>query len=346
MAPPFNAMNFGCEEKFDSAERIQQFPLELYHAMNAVKRRDGNAEFDPESLADGLIYDDTYESEFLDDISKDLHPAFVMCLQHLEKLKTWNIANQKWEAGSCAQRTEAEFEDNTRLHNMLLQGNPGAVVPFGRDPMIAEYWMRRCHDFESMKAEYLQKQRADAQIQEAKPNTWLDDDGEEDINFEKYAVAFGWWPALNKPLDYEIQELQQYLPVEMVGNHLMDMDIQVFTRAYEAWEPEVLWGEETFPYCAEGEEAYFALKNYRDYNLPPAALKAHFEEVARQKCVVQEEQAVSQQEAAVSPRKDSMSPGGDLSWCLRGLQAWCPLLLGRSSLVGVSNASRMCKGIS
>jgi hypothetical protein len=87
MAPPFNAMNFGCEEKFDSAERIQQFPLELYHAMNAVKRRDGNAEFDPESLADGLIYDDTYESEFLDDISKDLHPAFVMCLQHLEKLK-------------------------------------------------------------------------------------------------------------------------------------------------------------------------------------------------------------------------------------------------------------------
>jgi hypothetical protein len=345
MAPLFSAMNFGCEEKFDSAERIQQFPLELYHAMNAVKRRDGNAEFDPESLADGLIYDDTYESEFLDDISKDLHPAFVMCLQHLEKLKTWNIANQKWEAGSCAQRTEAEFEDNTRLHNMLLQGNPGAVVPFGRDPMIAEYWMRRCHDFESMKAEYLQKQRADAQIQEAKPNTWLDDDGEEDINFEKYAVAFGWWPALNKPLDYEIQELQQYLPVEMVGNHLMDMDIQVFTRAYEAWEPEVLWGEETFPYCAEGEEAYFVLKNYRDDNLPPAALKAHFKELAGQKCVVQE-QAVSQQEAAVSPRKYSMSPGGDLSWCLRGLQAWCPLLLGRSSLVGVSSASRMCKGIS
>jgi hypothetical protein len=107
----------------------------------------------------------------------------------------------------------------------------------------------------------------------------------------------------------------------------------------------VLWGEETFPYCAEGEEAYFVLKNYRDDNLPPAALKAHFKELAGQKCVVQE-QAVSQQEAAVSPRKYSMSPGGDLSWCLRGLQAWCPLLLGRSSLVGVSNASRMCKGIS
>lgn len=96
----------------------------------------------------------------------------------------------------------------------------------------------------------------------------------------------------------------------MVGNHPMNTDEQFLARAYESWEPKVLWGEERFPHCAEGEEAYFVLKNYQDDNLAPAALKAHFDELARQNRVLKEEQAVLQEEAAVSPRKDSLSPSG------------------------------------
>jgi len=160
--------------------------------MDVTKRRDGIAEFDPESLADGLVYDDTYEAEFLEELPEDLCDAFIMYLEHLQKLKRWNIANHQYKVEFCAQRTEAELEDNRCLRNMLLQGEPDAIVPFGCDPMITEYWKRRGHDLKSLKAEYFEKQRAHAQIQEAKADTWLVDDGEQDMNSDKYAVMYGW----------------------------------------------------------------------------------------------------------------------------------------------------------
>lgn len=58
-----------------------------------------------------------------------------------------------------------------------------------------------------------------------------------------------------KPKNLEIPELLE-LPIEIVDDHPLYDDRKVFARAYPSWEPEEGWGEEQFPECPEGDEAW------------------------------------------------------------------------------------------
>jgi hypothetical protein len=148
-APLFDSMHFGCfydtwcdGTRSEQDAEIKAFPLSLHRAIGLAEQEYGINEFDPSSLADGKIHTDTYEADFMDDIPEEHYPLFVIFLDHLDNLHHQNVTYKKWKPEYRLQRTETEFADNFLLRNILGLDEPFKPIPFGRNPMIEEYWAR------------------------------------------------------------------------------------------------------------------------------------------------------------------------------------------------------------
>jgi hypothetical protein len=135
--------------------------------------------------------------------------------------------------------------------------------------MIEEFWARKGLDFDTMIAQYFYKERQHALANE---DDWLTTDEEFEVNYYKYAKFD---EPLPEPMDMEIKEMER-LPVEEVDDHPVFADEIVIARAYEAWEPgvvyleeEMLVGEEMYRGCPQGETAWNVLQTYREDSHPP-----------------------------------------------------------------------------
>jgi hypothetical protein len=275
-APLVDPTYFGCSydtwcdgTSSEQEAEMKTFPMSLYHAIDLAKQEYGIDEFDPSSLIDGQIEPDTYEADFLDEILEELHGLFVKYLDHLDNLCRQNITSKKWKPMYRLQRTEAEFEDNSALYNILGLDDPLRPIPFGHISMIEEYWARKGLDFDSMIAHYFYKERQHALANE---DDWLTGDEEAEVNYYKYAKFD---EPLPEPMDMEIKELEGF-PIEEVGDHPVFADEMVIARAYEAWKPEVVYleeemlvGEERYPDCPQGQIAWKFLQTYREDSTPP-----------------------------------------------------------------------------
>jgi hypothetical protein len=275
-APLFDPAFFGCSYDTwcygtgsEQQAEIKTFPMSLYHAINLAKQEYGIDEFNPSSLIDGQIKPDTYEADFRDEIPEGLHGLFVKYLDHLVNLCRQTITSKKWKPTYRLQRTEAEFEDNFALYNILGLDDPLRPIPFGHISMIEEYWARKGLEFDIMIEHYFYKERQHALANE---DDWLTGDEEAELNYHKYAKFA---EPLQEPMDMEIKELER-LPVEEVDDHSVFASERVIARAYEAWEPEVVYweeemlvGEERYPDCPEGETAWKVLQTYRKDAHPP-----------------------------------------------------------------------------
>jgi hypothetical protein len=230
-APLIFTGDFGCSAAAMGGEDAEAertpYTLELYYAINAAKHEYGIDEFDPSSLVDGVVEPDCYEADMMDDLPAHLQPLFITYLQHLSNLSARITTNRKWKAESRLRRTEAEFEDNACLRALLLAENPYAPLPFGCNPMIAEYWSRRGHDLDSMLDEYFWRQNTYADRRE---DEWLTVAQEKEMDCYRYARFDA---PVSEPWDLDIRELHA-LPVEFTDDHPVFLNKKAFTRAYEA----------------------------------------------------------------------------------------------------------------
>ncbi|KAH7092898.1 hypothetical protein FB567DRAFT_609077 [Paraphoma chrysanthemicola] len=239
-----------------------------YKLMEEAKAFYRLGEFDPSCLtADGGVRSGSIERSFLDDIPDELHELFIAYLRQLAMPRSYLVYNKKWKAAYRLERADAEFADNAFLATLLRYQDPFAPVPFGRNPMIDEYWRRRGHTYETLVREYFRINRAYAEKQDRE---WLRGADAMEIEYECFVGILdpsGEW------LDLEIPELEN-LPVALVTEHPYKEDYAVVTRVYEEWEPLEQWGEERFPDCVEGDEARMCLDNYRSkMEFPPAYLE-------------------------------------------------------------------------
>ncbi|KAH7068726.1 hypothetical protein FB567DRAFT_615162 [Paraphoma chrysanthemicola] len=274
-APLFDYSIFGCTFTTlvtDINEALtyecQPFNLTLHKLMEEAKAFYRLGEFDPSCLtADGGVRSGSIERSFLDDIPDELHELFIAYLRQLAMPRSYLVYNKKWKAAYRLERADAEFADNAFLATLLRYQDPFAPVPFGRNPMIDEYWRRRGHTYETLVREYFRINRAYAEKQDRE---WLRGADAMEIEYECFVGILdpsGEW------LDLEIPELEN-LPVALVTEHPYKEDYAVVTRVYEEWEPLEQWGEERFPDCVEGDEARMCLDNYRSkMEFPPAYLE-------------------------------------------------------------------------
>ncbi|KAF2830573.1 hypothetical protein CC86DRAFT_402605 [Ophiobolus disseminans] len=268
-----SVVDFGCslntvfqEDPHAQVAEYIRFPLEFYRAIETGKDEYFIDGFDPSSLVNGALKSHTCEAAFMDELPVELQGLFITYLQHLTSHWCRNIARQPHKAELRMRRTEAEFEDARFLWALLLREEPDSPVPFGQNPMVAEYWARRDLDYRRMKEEYFYKQAKHAHKQAGE---WLSIEEEEEVNLYRY---FHFDEPLSEPWEFDIPEMQE-LPVEFTDKHPVVVGKKAFTRAYEAWEPEVVSGEEKFPDCPEGDAARECLENYQCEDYPPEFLE-------------------------------------------------------------------------
>ncbi|KAF2036557.1 hypothetical protein EK21DRAFT_83514 [Setomelanomma holmii] len=225
-------------------EEVHLFPLELQRTIAEGKEEYGIAEFDLASLIEGGIKSRTPE-------------AYFCCNDHARE--------DMWEVACCLDWADTEFEDVAFLRHLLTREGPLLPVHMGR--MIRNYWRRRGHSLSSLVAEHFRKER---QYFVEKELDWLSDNQVEvHIDLETRCGEHG---PLDETLDLDNPELG-LLGEILVNYHPVHDNGKALIRAYESWEPSEPFGEEVFPDCGEGREAYECLRDYQNDEWPPAYLE-------------------------------------------------------------------------
>lgn len=306
-APIPSFIDFGCSftdgDLLNHDDEGVPCSMPLYRAICTAKEDFGVAEFDPASLVDGSVLPGTLEAEVLENLPEELCGGFITYLQHLVNLDQYSYKHKSWKPKRRLDRDEAEFLDNVVLSDLLKEERPGSSIPYGRLAMEQEYWSRRHINVDTMITTYFKSH--EEQIRDRCSN-WLTFEAEEKLNWESFAV---YEQPLDTPLDLEIEDMEA-LPVQEVDDHPIFDNMKVFARAYPSWEPEVMFGEEIFPDCAEGDEAYMCLKNYQGNEIAPAFVNQH--EGGHDKNNEEEIQGASSCFGAKHQRKDSASPGWEM----------------------------------